>query len=182
MKRVLSIFDFDGTLVRSPMPDVGRLMYEQKTGVKYPHRGWWGRVESLDTTMFDIETIPEVIKDYKLEIADPANFVVLMTGRQPQFTEIVKTIIESKELKFDDYYFNTGGETCSVKKFQIMEILKQQPDIKVIKLWDDRVAHIPQFKRFFEGLLDEARINSYEIHLVDGGQHDPLPDGQLHSE
>ncbi len=33
----LSIFDFDGTLIMSPLPDTGKIEYEKKTGHPWPH-------------------------------------------------------------------------------------------------------------------------------------------------
>ena len=46
--RELHVWDFDGTLVNTPVPDTGRAQYERETGHPWPHRGWWGRAESLE--------------------------------------------------------------------------------------------------------------------------------------
>lgn len=42
----LHIFDFDGTLVRTPGPDEGKHKYFQETGRQWSG-GWWGRPASL---------------------------------------------------------------------------------------------------------------------------------------
>jgi hypothetical protein len=44
----IAVFDFDGTLSDTPMPDTGRIEYEKITGSPWPHKGWWGRPETLD--------------------------------------------------------------------------------------------------------------------------------------
>jgi hypothetical protein len=44
---VLQIFDFDATLFDTPLPETGTIEYEEKTGMSWPHTGWWGRAESL---------------------------------------------------------------------------------------------------------------------------------------
>ena len=44
----LHVWDFDGTLVNTPVPDTGRAQYESETGLPWPHKGWWGRAESLE--------------------------------------------------------------------------------------------------------------------------------------
>ena len=40
----VAFFDFDGTLMNSPTPENGKIIYKEKTGVNYPYEGWWGRV------------------------------------------------------------------------------------------------------------------------------------------
>ena len=37
----------DGVLIDSPVPETGKLLYEEIKGEVYPHIGWWGRAESL---------------------------------------------------------------------------------------------------------------------------------------
>jgi hypothetical protein len=44
---VLQIFDFDATLFDTPLPETGTLEYEEKTGKRWPFKGWWGCKESL---------------------------------------------------------------------------------------------------------------------------------------
>ena len=56
MKR-LAVFDFDGTLFDSPEQEDGMRIWSQKTGQQYPHKGWWGRRESLDSDIFDIHIL-----------------------------------------------------------------------------------------------------------------------------
>jgi phosphoserine phosphatase len=41
MKR-LAVFDFDGTLMNSPMPETGKQEWSEKMGKPFPFRGWWG--------------------------------------------------------------------------------------------------------------------------------------------
>ena len=60
----LSVFDFDGTTVDTGMPDTHKIIYKEKTGEDWPHKGWWGRPESLDTNIFDFKAIPEVKSAY----------------------------------------------------------------------------------------------------------------------
>ena len=60
MKRLI-IFDLDGTLMNTPSPEEGKPLWEKHYGEKYPHIGWWGRKESLDTNVFNIKPIPSVL-------------------------------------------------------------------------------------------------------------------------
>ena len=49
----LVVFDFDATLIKTTLPDVGKGMWSSHHGIEYPHVGWWGRKESLDSDVFD---------------------------------------------------------------------------------------------------------------------------------
>jgi hypothetical protein len=58
--KIYRFWDFDGSLIDSPLPDYGKEQYERIKGIKYPHIGWWGRVESLDLNIFDIQANPRL--------------------------------------------------------------------------------------------------------------------------
>ena len=92
----IAIFDFDGTLVDSPNPDTGKKEWEEKTGKEYPHRGWWSKRESLDTNVFDINTIKDTVMEYLAEYEDPNTLVIMLTGRLPNQADQVEEILNSK--------------------------------------------------------------------------------------
>ena len=66
-KYKLAIFDFDGTLISTPLPDEGRVAYKEKTGKDWQHKGWWSKPESLDQTLFDMPEVRSTIKAYHEE-------------------------------------------------------------------------------------------------------------------
>ena len=80
-KTKLSIMDFDGTLINTPLPEEGKVTYKNKTGKDWPHVGWWSKAESLDMNIFNIKSIPDVVTDYNVEKSNPNNIVVMLTGR-----------------------------------------------------------------------------------------------------
>ena len=167
----LSVFDFDGTLISSPLPETGKVLYEQKIGQKWPHKGWWGKKESLDTNIFDIEAIDEVIVDYKVEILKEDTLVIMLTGRLTVLAKDVESILEIKGLKFDEHHYNTGGETCYVKLRTLDKTLERFPDIKEISIWDDRSEHIPRFQAWGDKQILDGLINKFNITHVLNGQH-----------
>jgi hypothetical protein len=167
----LSVFDFDGTLIDSPMPDTGRAEYEQKTGKPWPYQGWWGRAESLDMNVFEINPIPSVIADYKTEKADPNTSVIMLTGRMQKLSDKVMAILKANGLEFDGYYFNRGGSTDVEKIRTLNKVLDEQPSIKVVKMWDDRLEHIPIFEQWGKEKVESGVLEDFNITVVPAGRH-----------
>jgi hypothetical protein len=140
------VFDFDGTLVNSPLPENGRLEYKEKTGQDWPYQGWWGRPESLDTNIFDIDTIPSVISAYRKERSNLNTLLVMLTGRIKKLSTQVEAILNLNGLKFDVYEYNNGGSTLTSKINTLDNLLKVYPNVKSLSMFDDRVEHIDAFK------------------------------------
>jgi len=167
----LSVFDFDGTLIDTPLPEEGRKEYKKKTGKDWPHVGWWGQPMSLDTEIFDILPIPSVIRDYKKEIANPDTMVVMVTGRMVKLTDLVKKILDMYNLKFHEYHFNRGGSTDSAKKKTFDQLLAQHPSIREVTLFDDREEHIPIFQAWGDQQVESGRLDKFNIVVVPSARH-----------
>jgi len=161
----LSVFDFDSTLVNTPTPESGKQEWERKTGTPWPG-GWWGTPESLDTDVFDMPTNSGVISDYKKEISNPNNLVVMMTGRVGKLSKQVEKILSMHGLKFHDYLYNDGGETSSDKKHKMEMALQYNPGIREIEMWDDRDSHIPIFQKWGDDLIEKGYLDSFKINHI----------------
>jgi len=167
----LSVFDFDGTLVNTPTPnDENKAIWKEKTGEEW-RGGWFGNRDSLRMDVFDMPTIPGVISDYKREAADPNSLVIMLTGRIPQVSEYVEAVLNDKGLKFDDYLYNDGGDTEKVKVRHMEMILKYNPDIREIELWDDRDPHIPFFQDWGDEMIEKGYIDQFKINHIPGFRH-----------
>lgn len=157
----LAVFDFDGTLVDTPLPVMVQKgkhnvatspEWEEKTGKPWPHVGWWGRKESLDMDVFDMPTISSVISDYKREVSDPNTLTIMLTGRLKKLGSEVKAVLDAKGLSFDMYLYNNGGETSKNKIKQMNKILDEYPSITTVEMWDDRTGHISTFQSWGDSL------------------------------
>jgi hypothetical protein len=166
----LSVFDFDGTLVNTPLPEVGKPIWKEKTGEEWPHKGWWGRIESLDMNVFDFPTLPDIVSAYKTEAADKNTMVVLLTGRRTNLAASVKAILDSHGLSFDAYLYNYGGDTGDNKIEQIENILNKVPAIKEVEFWDDRLSHFEKFNNFGNGLVKDGRLETWNLVEVPNPQ------------
>lgn len=164
-KTSLAIFDFDGTLVRTQMPDEGKIIWKEKTGNDWPHKGWWGRKESLDNEIFDQKPIADVRQEYLREKTDDT-LMIMLTGRMPKLSKEVEIILADNDYVFDEYRYNYGGSTINNKLKQINEIMKNNPDLDYISLYDDRLEHIPMFKDLLVKFKKSGRIDRFNIFHV----------------
>jgi hypothetical protein len=164
----ISIFDFDGTLVDTGTPETHKDIWKEKTGTPYPHKGWWGRKESLDTTVFDFEPNKPVIDAYNSEKNISGNLMVMLTGRLPKLSNEVEAILSDNGLSFDHYMYNYGGSTLDNKIKQMGELLANNPDVKSISQYEDRVDHIPTFKAWGDGLVKSGRLEEFNLYHFDG--------------
>lgn len=144
----ISIFDFDGTLMDTPEPETGKVIYKEKTGNDWPFKGWWGRNEGLDMDVFDIKPIPSVISDYNEEVVRPNTRVVMMTGRIPKNAEHVEKILNANNLKFDEYIYKKKSDTLGFKIGKLEEMLANYPNLREIEMWEDRVEHTKAFREW----------------------------------
>lgn len=167
----LAVFDFDGTLVDTPLPDVGKKEYKEKTGKDWPFPGWWGQPLSLDLSIFDMPTVPMVMSAYKKEKISPDTCMVMLTGRMVKLGDMVKKILDSKGLTFDEYHFNRGGSTETAKMKTMESLLEKYPKVYELEMWDDRLEHIPVFQSWGDSLVKSGRLKRFNINVVPADRH-----------
>lgn len=167
----LAIFDFDGTLVDTPLKEAGSIIFEQKTGQKWPHKGWWGREDTLSLDIFDIPVVPQVIEAYNKEKENPSTALVMLTGRRENLRPQVMKILEHHGLEFHEYHLNRFGATEVDKMRRMEKLLVKYPEVRQIELWDDRLEHIPIFDAFGQRLVSEGQIDSFVINVVPADRH-----------
>lgn len=161
-------FDFDKTLVYSPEPEEGREIWLDRTGEQFPHTGWWGRPESLNTDVFYIDINPWVYKKYLEAIADETAYVILATGRLDRLRHKVQAVLNLHNLSFDEVLCNTGGDTYGFKCRQFERLINKF-DPETFIMYDDRHEHIVRFR-------DEwARRQPCEIQIIDVTKTDKTP-------
>ena len=144
------LIDFDGTIARTPEREEGVKIYKDKTGNDYPHKGWWGRNESLDMDMFDIEPIQSTVDVVKREYGKPNTKVFLLTGRVPKNSKSVEKILNSYGVKFDDFFYKTSHDTLDFKLKKMSQLLVEYPDTQEVILMEDRQEHFAAFEKWGE--------------------------------
>jgi DNA topoisomerase IB len=140
----LHVFDFDGTLFRSPEKP------EDWSG------GWWGRLESLSPPLVPERPDPDwwngsVVSAAKSAISKPDEMAVMVTGRLKKFSARVKDLLKQAGLAgFDEIYFSSGGSTDAYKIAVMKEILSKYPTIRGVAIWEDRSEHLRKFADWVE--------------------------------
>lgn len=163
MEKKLIIFDMDGTLLDTPDKEMGSKMWLEKTGNAWPFSGWWGRKESLDDSIFDIQTIKPTNLSYKFHKNSKNHFLVLMTGRHVGLKKDVNYLLKKHNLTFDLVMLNDGkgltgtNDTIDVKKRQIKILLDDNYFDEII-IYEDRIEHVKEFEEFFKILKIKYQI------------------------
>jgi hypothetical protein len=161
--RELHVFDFDGTLFRSPPSPV-------------PDKRWYTKYESLDVP--NVPRVPDaswwiepVVLDAQRSIADPEVHAIVLTGRvdKPDLRYRVAELLDSAGLDFDDVFLNDlGGRTQTFKLKRIGSLLRKYPTIDDVYIWEDRGNHLD----FFIDRLNQAGFFA-EGYLIEAASKPP---------
>ena len=142
----LHVFDFDGTLFRSPeppanyKPSVGH-WYSDPMTLSEPHvpqkpgSDWWNG---------------QLVAQAKKSIASQSVYAVMMTGRSGRngaFRFRIAELLKQAGLNFDEVHLSNGGSTVDWKVGKILQILDRHPSIAHVRVWDDRGKHLPEFEK-----------------------------------
>lgn len=136
----LHLFDFDGTLFRSPFAPV---VWEGD---------WWNDVRSLIPPCVPQRPgqdwwINSTVSQAKRSISDPNVYAVLATGRPAQsgLRYRVPELLKDKGLRFDEVHLAPPQGTLAFKKGVLEKLLRRYPFIHTVRIWDDRWSHLPEF-------------------------------------
>lgn len=138
----LHLYDFDGTLFRSPLePDVW-------------DGEWWNDVRSLMPPCIPDAPGPDwwisaTVASARASIADPDVWAVMATGRgsQSALRYRVPELLRQKGLHFDEVFLAPPSGTLAWKRRIIMRLLRDHPIIDTLRVWDDRKSHLPVFRQ-----------------------------------
>tara|TARA_Y100000310_G_scaffold332468_1_gene408109 strand:+ start:621 stop:1178 length:558 start_codon:yes stop_codon:yes gene_type:complete len=143
----LHLYDFDGTLFRSPHLD----------GIPK----WWVSDFSLSPPCVPQKPGPEwwnqkVVGEARRSIADQNVWCIMVTGRSDTvggFRWRVPELLKGAGLRFDAVYLNdTGGATDAFKKRVITDTLRRFPQIETVHIWEDRLNHLASFCKHVQSL------------------------------
>lgn len=158
MIKRLAVFDFDGTLMDSPMSETGKTQWSEKMGKPYPFSGWWGKPESLDLQVFDIKPFPSVLKQLKKEIDIPGTYVIILTSRMEKLRPQVQAVLDVNNIKVDKLDMKRAEGNKGTK---VLSYVQQLPDLKVINVYDDRDIDLEAYEGIRNQLPTGIEFNIY---------------------
>lgn len=176
MKRLVA-FDFDATLMDSPVPETGRGIWREKTGEDYPHIGWWGRKESLSLNVFDIQPFPDVLAKLNEEKSIEGTSVVILTSRMEKLRPEVEAIMNKHGIVVDDILLKKGG---AGKGEVLLNIVQYNPDLEEIIIYDDYMNGNAEKIAEYTEIADKLPKNiNYVLNYVESGRIRPLKSGGI---
>ena len=170
----LCLFDFDGTLFNSPVPNRNRLdrhLYGRLMGNSYEGgHGWFQDTITLSpmiTTDLGNGFNDAVVADAKKYIADPDAVVVMMTGRTELYRDRIEELCVSAGLSFSETLLKplTDISTWDFKQNELNRLIKQYGATEVI-VWEDRIKHV---NKFTDMLRNHPDVANFEVVYVEGG-------------
>jgi hypothetical protein len=192
MKNRIVIYDFDGTLFKSPTREEALVIYEKHCfdnaisfAGDFPFTGWWGRPESLEypTLPKDINPglfLSHVIDAYRNDEQDDVTEVILMTGRPVKLKNRVLEICESNKLFFNRTFFTgqkgtVGSNTGEIKINFIENDILNDHKIEFFEIWEDRPEHVELFCEKAKFWMIKFRsLKKITIHDVKTGKNSTL--------
>lgn len=164
MTTTLNFWDFDGSLIDSPMPEPGKAQWEQKTGKKYPHLGWWSKPESLDTDVHTILPKQDIFLKWKDSNHSPNTLDILLISRLKKLEPNVINVLSKNDITMDHYSFANGPLN---KGQRVLEWLSKLGinTINEINVYEDRDIEIQVLEAVRRDIEDLGI--KYNIHKVD---------------
>lgn len=152
IKKTLVVFDFDGTLFKSPYKP------EDWKGA------WWSNIKSLTPPL--VPENPgnewwndEICEEAFSSLADPELYTVMLTGRIDRvFNKRVNELLENKGFNFP-YVGLAKLHTSIDSKIQHLDkLLSDNPYFEKIIFYDDRTEHFPLFEEYCKDKKLECKI------------------------
>ncbi len=159
----LYIFDFDGTLFRSPAePALWK-------------GGWWGNEASLSPpcvpqTPEEDWWISDTVSQAKAAISDPSTLSVLMTGRSVnKFSSRVNELLSGAGLNFDQVILSDSYNTVDFKSREIVRLLGETPSLTFVKIFDDRGSYLSQYSSLISEINPEIKVQTVMVQIPSKG-------------
>lgn len=159
----LCCYDFDATLIASPEKEEGMQQWSKVKGVPYPHIGWWGRAESLDTEVFDIKPFPEILKRLNADKNANDTHVIILTSRLEKLRPMLEKVLNINGIEVDEVVMKKGAED---KGDVILRYVEANPDLEYVVAYDDFAGGKEDKIREYTKIKDELEEKGIQYNVV----------------
>ena len=162
----VAFYDFDGTIIDSPMPDLGKLLWAKENGISYHHKGWWSKPESLDMSIFDIKGVRAVEQRLQKDINNKNCWTVLLTNRLSKLESEVLKVLNHLNINLDE--LQMMDKINLSKSMRVKYTLQGLPQANQIDIYDDDDKNISDFLQLKNELTQEGKsVTIYKVVAKD---------------
>jgi hypothetical protein len=159
MSKILNFWDMDGTLLNTPLPDVGKIAWSNHHGTPYKHIGWWGREESLDKNVFTITPKDIVYQDYLKFQNNPNVFNFILTSRLPKLKSDIQALLDMNGIVMDAIYCAKGALTKGERIIEVLNEIESRGEVVFeINVWEDRNKEVVTMEAVRKYIEDKGII------------------------
>ena len=166
----LHLYDFDGTLFRSPEPPPG-----------WDQESWYGDPASLSAPC--VPTFPpatwwitSTVQSAKRAISDPNVYTVMATGRQEHpFKNRLEELLQAAHLDFDEMHLRPHGRTADFKVRLVRQVLDDHPSITRVDLWEDQERNMAMYRVAIQGMGVSCKVHPVKFKPMPAWCRRPSP-------
>lgn len=155
MIKRLIVFDFDGTLMDTPLPEEGKRMWSDFYKTEYPYIGWWSKKESLDLNVFNIKPFESTYDEYLKERQKLDTTIILMSNRVEKLRHEIKSVLNKNNVFVDKIDLNYNNDNKGQK---LLGYIDKYPDVIEVVVYDDRESDLDSFENV-RPVLEKRNIN-----------------------
>jgi hypothetical protein len=160
--KVLNVYDFDRTLFFTHGAEEGKAKYELAFGTQYPHKGWFGREESLSDEL-EIEANKQIRTIYDVLKAEDDSLSIVISNRTFQLKDRLEQFLSDRGYNFDAIILKSGKVSKSERLQEFWENYPSVDKINVFDDMDDSLSQYQQLRNLYSIYREDLDFNIFKV-------------------
>lgn len=157
----LIVSDFDDTLVKAVLPELGKLEWENFYKKKYPHNGWWSKSESLDYNALNFKVNYNIVNSINNETISGKTYIMLLTSRIDILKNDIKNILDNK-ININFNYLDLKNNELN-KGNRLLNHINEFPNLKEIIIYEDNIMDIKSYIDIIHDISSNITFKIYKV-------------------